>query len=179
VGAAIDDGDVGGDEATALGGRQAQVHIDGGIEDAGDFVLIGEAPGSFGFGQVAAGAEGEVADEGARLGGRREDVHVGELLAEAVGALDADQAAHEVDDEVGAALLDWGEAGEAAVGLVFGALADDASVEDDHIGLLDVGLGAIAESLEGAGDALGVSDVHLAAFGPDVVLHGANSTIGI
>ena len=61
---------------------------------------------------------------------------------------------------------------------VLGALAHHAGVEHDHVGLLDIGLGAVAKLLEGAGDSLGVAHVHLTAFRPNVILHhSGDSTI--
>ena len=113
----------------------------------------------------------EVGDEGAGVGGGREDIDIGEALGQGLVALDADHAAHEVDGEIGVGGLERFEGAEAADGFVFGALAHDAGVEDDDLSVFGTGGGLIALLFEGRGDALGVGDVHLAAFGPDVVVH--------
>ena len=62
------------------------------------------------------------------------------------------------------------EVAELADHFVFGALAYNAGVENDHVGIVQPVGGTIADLLQFGGHVVGVGYVHLAADGPDVVL---------
>ena len=100
--------------------------------------------------------------------GAHKDVYVGKAFLERVG-FGADHAAHKGDDLVGGALLEGLEAGHHPDHAVFGALADDATIENDHVGVQ----GGLARGkphlAQGTLKPLGVGFVHLAADCPDKV----------
>ena len=84
--------------------------------------------------------------------------------------LDAYHTAHQVDHQVGVLPLLSQQGGQVTVCPVFGALAHDAGVQHDHIGLAGFLCGAVAHPLQRGGDALGIGHVHLASGRPDKVL---------
>ena len=101
----------------------------------------------------------------------REDIDEGKALLEGIAAPDPDQAAHQVDHQSRVAGFERLERCQVADGLVLGALAHDAGVEHQHVGLRRAGGGPVAQALQGGSDPLRVGDVHLAAFGPNVIFH--------
>ena len=100
--------------------------------------------------------------------GAHKDVYVGKAFLERVG-FGADHAAHKGDDLVGGVALEGLEAGHHADHAVFGALADDATVEYDDVGVEGGLAGREPHLTQGALKPLGVGFVHLAANGPNKV----------
>ena len=103
--------------------------------------------------------------------GAEDQVDVGRPLADAVLVL-LGQAAGDHDLHAGLAVLHRLEVAEGAVELVVGVLPDAAGVEDDDVGLVEVGGGLHAVGLEQPGDPLRVVLVHLAPEGADQVAPG-------
>ena len=110
--------------------------------------------------------------------GWAEDVDVGELLLEVVGA-GADHAAHDGDFEVGVGALEVGHRGELRGGAVLRVLADGAGVDDDEVGVVGSVGGTPAEPVEAGSEFSAVGNVDLAADGPDVVgVHAVSQESG-
>jgi hypothetical protein len=120
---------------------------------------------------AVAAATPQKVNQRTRVGGRRENVHVREGGLKFVITLDADQAAHQVDDFIGVFALQRVEGREPAIGFILGGLAHDAGVQHDDVRRRRVARGLVAEFFQLGGDALRVGFVHLAAGGADEVLH--------
>ena len=97
-----------------------------------------------------------------------EHVHVREPIGEGVLAR-PNHAAHQTEYLFGVALHDGLEVGEHTDDAVFGALSDDAAIEDYDIGFAGGLAGGEAHLTQGAFEALRVGLVHLTAYRPDVV----------
>jgi hypothetical protein len=151
---------VDGDGPAAFVGGEKRLLVHDGETVAGGTRLLG--PGL---------VLGQVGHQRAGVGGRREDVHEGEAGPQLFIRANADQAAHQVDDQARVALLERAQGIQPAVSLVLGRLAHHAGVEHDHVGLVGLAGRRIAEAFQGRPDALGIGHVHLAAFGPNVVFH--------
>ena len=110
-------------------------------------------------------------DQGLILLGLHEHVHVGEPVGEGVLA-GPNHATHQSEHLVRVALHDGLEVGKHTDHAVFGALADDAAIQDYDIGLAGGLAGGQAHLTQSAFETLGVGLVHLTTDCPDeVALH--------
>ena len=97
-----------------------------------------------------------------------EHVHVREPIGEGVLAR-ADHAAHQAEHLFRVALHDGLQVGQHTDDAVFGALPDDAAIQDYDVGLAGGRAWGKAHLTQGALEALRVGLVHLTAYCPDVV----------
>jgi adenine-specific DNA methylase len=109
-----------------------------------------------------------------RFTGRHEDVHKRIALHELRARLDPHHTTHQRNDAIGVRLLPGLEAAQLADGLVFSALAYDAGVEHDDVGLFEPVGRPIAELFQLGGDVIRVGHIHLAADRPDVIFAGCS-----
>ena len=157
---AQDDRDVSRHQLAALVGGQGQVAVHPGE------TLLG-----FGLLQRLALILAQEGQQGPGVGGWGKDVHEGEALFQAGIALDAHQAAHQVNHQVRPAFLQGFERVQPAVSLVLGALPHHAGVHDDHVSRFGLRGVLVAQVFQGSRDPLRIGNVHLTAFSPDVVFH--------
>jgi hypothetical protein len=104
----------------------------------------------FAFDHCHFGVEGfgaQVIDQRRRFAGRHKDIDIGVGVEQSLAGLDANHTAHERQCPLRVVPFPRLEAAELADGFVFGALAHDACVEDDDVGVLQVIGGAIADLL--------------------------------
>ena len=97
-----------------------------------------------------------------------EHVHVREPVGKGVLAR-PNHAAHQAEYLIGVALHDGLEVGQHTDHAVFGALPDDAAIQDYDVRLAGGLTGGEAHLTQRAFEALGVGLVHLTAYCPDVV----------
>jgi hypothetical protein len=101
----------------------------------------------------------------------QEEIDEREATLEARGIL-ADQATHDHEGRLRVLAFEWLEGTEASDRFVFGTLSHYAGVQEHQVGLRRPARGGPSQGVELFCDSPGVGLVHLAADGPDVVLHG-------
>ena len=180
VAAAVDDRHVGGHGCLAAE-RQVfdRLHRAGGLHRV---LHLEAAQELFAFDGGHLGVDlrlAQVIDQGRRFAGRHEHIDKGIAIEQLLAGLDADHAAHERDSAVRFGAFPGFEAAQLAGCLVFGALADDTRVEHDHVGVVELVGGAVADLFKLGGHVVGIGHVHLAADGPNVVFAcGVGSLVG-
>ncbi len=116
-------------------------------------------------------------DHGLGFGRGQEDIDIGQLFTQFQRITHAHKTAHQADDFVGMFFFDDLEQTEAAKGFIFGALAHNAGVDDEDIGIIGIGGGLNAHTFKFGGEALCIGLIHLTPQCPDVVLHDRNLSL--